>query len=77
MTQEEREFNKACQTFREGTTFQEYCDDIERLLVISSWHFTPERARARVKQKMDFIAGEFKNRETPFDTALEVGYAGG
>lgn len=77
MTESDRAFERTCYEFREGTNFQEYCEYIERLLVISDWHYTPEEAKARVKQKRDFIVNEFKNRENPFDTALEVGFVGG
>lgn len=71
-TQEEQEFVEACFKFREGTTFREYCEEIERVLTLSTWHYGLETVKKLMEGNMDYVTTAYAEKEPPYDTTVRA-----
>jgi len=71
------EFEKQCDSFIAGQTFEEYQAYIYRFLMESSWHYAPEQAVERMKDEADWISQCYANKVPVSDCAIEVGYCCG
>ena len=68
------DFIKACDTFKDYKSLEEYIEDLVVCLVYSSWNYTEEQAREIVDEKME-IAREFFEEKVPAEKATaELGY---
>ena len=71
------EFDKQCDTFIEGQSFEEYQAYIYRFLMESSWHYSPEQAVNRIEDEMDFITKCYIEKDPVSECAIEVGFSCG
>lgn len=77
VTLDSNEFDKQCDAFIEGQTFEEYQAYIYRFLMESDWHYSPERAAKRIEDDMDYISKCYSEKVPVADCAIEVGYSCG
>lgn len=77
MTNEEKEFITSCDKFKKYTSIKEYIADIQKCLVLSSWHYSDEEAKILVERDNDFIKESFEKKEPANDTAIDIGYCCG
>ena len=71
------DFERQCQSFIAGQTYDEYQEYILRYLIESSWHYTPERAAERMKEHADWISQCYADKVPVSECAVEVGYSCG
>lgn len=72
-----KEFEKLCETFIEGQSYEEYQAYIYRYLMESSWHYTPEQAVQRIQDESEYISKCYNEKVSVSDCAVEVGYSCG
>ena len=77
-TEEEEEFLfvTSC-VFHEGQSFEAYKADVKRSLMLSSWHYSEERAEERMRKHRQYIEEAYRDREPVDSVAAEVGYSCG
>ena len=72
-----KEFEKMCDSFIEGQSFEEYNAFIYRYLIESNWHYTPEEALERMQWEDFYIVECYLNKTPVSVCAIEVGYGCG
>ena len=71
------EFEKQCENFIVGQTYEEYQAYVYRFLMESSWHYTPEQAVERMKDAAEWISQCYQDKVAVVHCAVEVGYSCG
>ena len=75
MTDEEAlKFQEECCVFKDYKSIDEYIEDIVTCLVYSSWHYSEERARQQVEERMAFVKNGYENKMPVDDCYVDVGY---
>lgn len=77
MTDKEREFYLSCDSFKNYANIDEYKADILAWLMLSSWHYSEEQAKERMKLEEAYIEKSYADRVPAADTAADVGYGCG
>lgn len=72
--EEERAFRDERKRFKGYKDIQEYIEDVVILLVHSSWHYSEDRARAIVQDRMDYMQEAYDDKEPADSCCAEVGY---
>ena len=72
-----REFERLCNKFIEGQTFDEYSAFVFRSLIESSWHYTPEEAAERMEWEEYWLNDYYSRKEPVSSCAAEVGFGCG
>lgn len=74
MKNEDKLFIESCSVFKEYATIDEYIQDIQRCLELSSWNYSAETVKKLIDGDMDFIRKSFDNKVPADDVAVDVGY---
>lgn len=76
-TEEEREFFKSCDSFKNYSNIEEYLADIYHYLYLSSFHYSKEEVDKifRIEPiRRKWVDESFAKKEPAADIAVDVGY---
>ena len=62
---------------RDTCTWGQYLLCIRRYLILSPWHYAPEKAEHIIAEDLDFVRASYAKGETVEKAAVEIGYACG
>lgn len=77
VTLDSNEFDKQCEVFIEGQSFEDYQAYIYRFLMESPWHYSPECAVKRMEIESEYISQCYIEKVSVAECAVEVGYSCG
>ena len=66
-----------CDTFHDGQTYADYCDDICRYLMLCSWHYSRETALKTIEAAKALVRQTYDAQEPVADIAVDIGYSCG
>ena len=73
----DKEYLNGCSEFKDNYSFKDYVRDVIICLMESSYGYSEESARERVKISMNYIKGEYEVKEPAAYCVIEVGYSCG
>ena len=73
----DEEYLKGCSQFKDNYSFKDYVREVIICLMESSYRYSEESARERVKISMNYIKGEYEVKEPAAYCVIEVGYSCG
>ncbi len=79
MTDEERNFEKSCDIFKDYKTIDEYIDDIRQLLMIGIIYnrYSKKEADEVISKNINFIKEDFVNKKDACFCAVNIAYCCG
>jgi|GEM_PF-4106220 hypothetical protein len=79
MTDEERNFEKSCDIFKDYKTIDEYIDDIRQLLMIGIIYnrYSKKEADEVISKNINFIKENFANKKDACFCAVNIAYCCG
>ena len=78
MNKEDYEFYYVIsESFVEDQSFENYLESVQRWLMLSDWHYSAERAKELISDRMSMIEHSFRKKEPVSSAAVDVGYCCG
>jgi hypothetical protein len=79
MTDEERNFEKSCDIFKDYKTIDEYIDDIRQLLMIGIIYnrYSKKEADEVISENINFIKEDFAKKIDACSCAVDIAYCCG
>ena len=77
MDKKDQVFLDSCKSFKDYKSIDEYIKDIHQCLMLSSWHYSEQKANERISENLSFIEASYKNKESAWNAAVDAGFCCG
>ena len=77
MDKKDHVFLDSCKSFKDYKSISEYIKDIQKCLMLSSWHYSEQKANERINENLSFIEASYKNKESAWNAAVDAGFCCG